>query len=107
MHGKDADAAKQELIDRLRKPSGFSREDRIRLAASVIQRAMNRGATEVEVYRFPHELCTDNGRAINQGEPGGKTRSREFRRKCSSSGANICSRVATRSAIRLSTIPAG
>jgi hypothetical protein len=26
--------------------------------------------TEVQVYRLPHTLCTDNGRAINQQEPG-------------------------------------
>lgn len=27
--------------------------------------------TEVEVFRFPNALCTDNGRAINNGmEPG-------------------------------------
>jgi hypothetical protein len=70
LHGKDADAAKHELIERLRKPTGLSREERIKLAARVIQRAMNRGVTEVEVYRFPHELCSDNGRAINQAEPG-------------------------------------
>jgi hypothetical protein len=26
--------------------------------------------TEVQVIRFPNTLCTDNGRAINQMEPG-------------------------------------
>jgi hypothetical protein len=26
--------------------------------------------TEVEVFRFPNQLCTDKGRAINQQEPG-------------------------------------
>ena len=43
------DAEKRKLIERLSKPSGL---------------------TEVQVYRFPHTLCTDNGRAINQQEPG-------------------------------------
>ena len=28
--------------------------------------------TEVEVMRFPNQLCTDKGRAINQQEPVGK-----------------------------------
>jgi hypothetical protein len=73
IHGKDADAAKHELIERLRKPSGLTREERMALAARVIERAVNRGVTEVEVYRFPHELCTDNGRAINQAEAGWET----------------------------------
>jgi hypothetical protein len=36
----------------------------------VIRRAVRNGLTEVQVYRFPHTLCTDNGRAINQQERG-------------------------------------
>ena len=24
----------------------------------------------MQVFRFPHTICTDNGRAINQAEPG-------------------------------------
>ena len=69
-HTKDAGAEKRELIERLQKPTGLSREERIQLAARIIKRAVDRGLTEVEVYRFPNELCTDRGRAINQAEPG-------------------------------------
>jgi len=28
------------------------------------------GQTEVQVYRFPNELCSDRGRRINNSEPG-------------------------------------
>jgi hypothetical protein len=69
-HAKDGGAEKRELIKRLQKPTGLSREERIELAARIIKRAVDRGLTEVEVYRFPNELCTDRGRAINQAEPG-------------------------------------
>jgi hypothetical protein len=31
---------------------------------------VSNGKTEVQVYRFPNQLCTDKGRAINQQEPG-------------------------------------
>jgi hypothetical protein len=31
---------------------------------------VSNGLTEVQVYRFPNSVCTDNGRAINQQEPG-------------------------------------
>jgi hypothetical protein len=31
------------------------------------------GLTEVLVYRFPNQLCTDRGRAINQQEAGWET----------------------------------
>src|SRR5215813_6876915 len=66
----EADAEKHALIDRLRKPSGVSDEEAIHRAVKVIERAVKNGQTEVQVYRFPNELCTDKGRAINQQEPG-------------------------------------
>jgi hypothetical protein len=65
-----AEAEKKALIDELRKPSGLSEEDKIKLAATVIERAVANGLTEVQVYRFPNQMCTDRGRAINQSEPG-------------------------------------
>ena len=65
-----AEAEKKALIDQLKKPSGLSEDEKIKRAATVIERAVNNGLTEVEVYRFPNELCTDRGRAINQREPG-------------------------------------
>jgi hypothetical protein len=64
------EAEKRALIERLSKPSGLSEDEKVRLASTVIQRAVRNGLTEVQVYRFPHSLCTDNGRAINQQEPG-------------------------------------
>jgi hypothetical protein len=65
-----AEAEKRTLIEKLSKPSGLSEDDKIKLASTVIQRAVRNGLTEVQVYRFPNSLCTDNGRAINQQEPG-------------------------------------
>jgi hypothetical protein len=65
-----AEAEKRALVEKLSKPSGLSEEDKIKLASNVIQRAVRNGLTEVQVYRFPNSLCTDNGRAINQQEPG-------------------------------------
>jgi hypothetical protein len=65
-----AEAEKRALIERLGKPSGLSEDDKVKLASSVIQRAVRNGMTEVQVYRFPNALCTDRGRAINQMEPG-------------------------------------
>jgi hypothetical protein len=65
-----AEAEKRALIERLSKPSGLSEEEKIKLASTVIQRAVRNGLTEVQVYRFPNILCTDKGRAINQQERG-------------------------------------
>lgn len=64
------EAEKRALIERLSKPSGLSEEEKVKLASTVIQRAVRNGLTEVQVYRFPNTLCTDRGRAINQMEKG-------------------------------------
>jgi len=65
-----AEAEKRALIERLTKPSGLTEEEKVKLASTVIQRAVRNGLSEVQVYRFPNTLCTDRGRAINQQEAG-------------------------------------
>ena len=66
----EAQAEKKALIDHLSKPSGISEEEAIRRGIAIIERAMKNRLTEIEVFRFPNQLCTDKGRAINQQEPG-------------------------------------
>jgi hypothetical protein len=65
-----ADAEKKALIDRLAKPSGVSDDERFKRAAAIIKRAVDNGLTEVLVGKFPNQLFTDRGRAINQQEAG-------------------------------------
>jgi hypothetical protein len=65
-----AEAEKRALIEKLSQPSGLSEEEKVKLASTVIQRAVRNGLSEVQVYRFPNSLCTDHGRAINQMEKG-------------------------------------
>lgn len=64
------DAEKRALIEKFSKASGVSDEERLSRAAAIIRRAANNGLMEVEIFRFPNELCTDRGRAINQREAG-------------------------------------
>ena len=64
------EAEKKALLDRLVKPSGIPDDERLRRAAALIKRAVDNGLTQIEVGRFPNQLCTDHGRAINQREPG-------------------------------------
>ena len=66
----EAEAEKKALIDQLMKPSGLSDEEAIGRGIQIIERAVKNRLTEVEVIRFPHELCADYGRAVNQQEPG-------------------------------------
>jgi hypothetical protein len=65
----EAESEKKHLLDELSKPS-LSDEEAIRRGVTIINRAAKNGLTEVQVFRFPNELCTDHGRAINQMEPG-------------------------------------
>lgn len=65
-----AEAEKKALMERFSKPSGVSDEERLARAAAIVKRAADNGMTEVLVGRFPNQLCTDHGRAINQAEPG-------------------------------------
>jgi hypothetical protein len=65
-----AEAEKNALLEQLSKPTGISEDEHMKRAAAIIERAVASGQTEVLVTRFPHELCTDRGRAINQAEPG-------------------------------------
>jgi len=64
------EAEKKAMLDHFAKPSSVSDEERMKRAAIVIQRAAGNGLTEVFVGRFPNQICTDRGRAINQAEPG-------------------------------------
>jgi hypothetical protein len=66
----EAEAEKKALLDQLTKPTGVSDEEAIRRAVKIIERAVSNGRTEVQIHRFPNQLCTDRGRAINQQEPG-------------------------------------
>jgi hypothetical protein len=66
----EAEAEKKALIAELSKPSGISEEEAMRRAMAIIERGIKNRKTESEVFRFPNQLCTDKGRAINQQEPG-------------------------------------
>jgi len=63
-----ADAEKKALIERLQQPSGLSDEEALRSVKMIIERAVNNGFTQVQVYRFSNSLCTDRAPAINQQE---------------------------------------
>jgi len=67
------EAEKNALLDKLTKPSGVSDEQALKRVQVIVERAVANGLTEVQVYRFPNQLCTDRGRAINQQEAGWET----------------------------------
>ena len=52
------------------KPPERTAEQLMQLVRQLVDQAADRGQTEVQVYRFPNELCRDRGRRINNSEPG-------------------------------------
>lgn len=64
-----AEKARKELLDRLSKPMEITDAMRAQFVAQVKTAALA-GKNELMVLRFPNELCTDRGRAINNQEPG-------------------------------------
>ena len=65
-----AEAEKHAMMERLSKPSGLTDDEILEKAAIIFGRAIENGMTSVQVLRFPHTLCSDNARAINQAEEG-------------------------------------
>jgi hypothetical protein len=65
-----ADAEKRALLEHMTQPSGVSDDEAMRRVGTIVERAISNGLTEVQVYRFPNQLCTDRGRAITQAEDG-------------------------------------
>jgi len=67
---RQAELDKKALLDQLTKPSGVSDDEAIQRAVKMIEGAVRNRRTEIQIYRFPNQLCTDKGRAINQMESG-------------------------------------
>jgi hypothetical protein len=68
-----ATKARQELVKTLSEPLELTPDvlqGVTRRVMSSIKSAAGRGETEIMVMRFPNELCSDKGRAINNSEEG-------------------------------------
>jgi hypothetical protein len=67
---KEEERKKKDLLDSFHAPSHLSPDQLMAKAMGLFRDAAERGQTEVLAYRFPNSLCTDRGRAINNGEAG-------------------------------------
>jgi hypothetical protein len=64
------DKEKEQLLERLSHDSSLTKDQLLERAATMIDRAIDANESSVQVFRFPHALCTDNGRAVGQLEAG-------------------------------------
>ncbi|ACK50140.1 conserved hypothetical protein [Methylocella silvestris BL2] len=66
---QQAENAKRDLIDKLMKRIDITPE-RTHAFMNRVKLAAERGESEMQVVRFPSEMCSDHGRAINNTEEG-------------------------------------
>jgi hypothetical protein len=64
LHVEEKAAKLRAVIDEFHKPAERSKEQVLALVMQLVARAAERGESEVEVYRFPSIVCSDQGRAL-------------------------------------------
>jgi CBS domain-containing protein len=65
---QEREAKQKAVIAEFHAPPDRSPEQLLQQVMQLVNQAAERGETEVLVYRFPSELCTDQGRRINNSE---------------------------------------
>jgi hypothetical protein len=66
---KEQEEKQKAVMAEFHAPPDRTPEQLMQLVMQLVTRAAERGQTEVQVYRFPNSLCTDNGRRINNSLP--------------------------------------
>ena len=66
---REQEEKQKAVMEEFHKPPERTPEQVLQLVTQLVNRAAEAGQTEVQVYRFPNELCSDRGRRINNSEP--------------------------------------
>src|SRR5499427_6759181 len=66
-HMKEQEEKQKAVMAEFHKPPDRTPEQLIQMVMQLVNRAAERGESEVQVYRFPNQLCSDRGRRINNG----------------------------------------
>ena len=68
-HKQEQEEKQKAVMEEFHKPPERTPEQLMQLVTQLVNRAAERGQSEVQVYRFPNALCSDHGRRINNSEP--------------------------------------
>ena len=68
-HMKEQEEKQKAVIEEFRKPPARTPDQLMELLMQLVNRAAERGQSEVQIYRFPNSLCSDGGRRINNTLP--------------------------------------
>lgn len=69
-HIKEQEERQKAVMAQFHAPPDRTPEQLMQQITHLVSLAAERGQSEVQVYRFPNELCTDRGRRINNSLPG-------------------------------------
>ena len=67
---REQEEKQKAVMAEFHKPPERTPEQLLHFVQQLVSHAAEAGQTEVQVYRFPNELCSDRGRRINNSEPG-------------------------------------
>src|SRR6201987_2899438 len=67
---REHEEKQKAVMEEFHKPPERTPDQLMQVVMQLVNHAAEDGKTEVQVYRFPNELCTDLGRAINNFEAG-------------------------------------
>jgi hypothetical protein len=69
-HQQAEQEQRKKIMEQFEAPPDRSAEQLLPMVMQLVEKAAERGESEVQVYRFPNVMCSDRGRRINNGEPG-------------------------------------
>jgi hypothetical protein len=70
---REHEEKQKAVMEEFHKPPERTPEQLMQTVMQLVNHAAESGQSEVQVYRFPNELCSDRGRRINNAEPGWET----------------------------------
>jgi hypothetical protein len=68
-HQKEQEEKQKAVMAEFHKPPERTPEQLMQVVMQLVEKAAERGQSEVQVYRFPNHLCSDRGRRINNSDP--------------------------------------
>jgi hypothetical protein len=66
---REQEEKQKAVMAEFHKPPERTPDQLMHFVMQLVDHAAEAGQTEVQVYRFPNELCSDRGRRINNSEP--------------------------------------
>jgi hypothetical protein len=66
---REQEEKQKAVMEEFHKPPARTPDQLMHFVMQLVNHAAEAGQSEVQVYRFPNELCSDRGRRINNSEP--------------------------------------